>query len=120
MPLELDLGKTLTPAELAEILRVCPNTVRKNFHRWGGVEVAPGTYRFFENIVKEVLNANTRQTRSEAPLEGGGDCQWDKIRKKVSRQHTKKLPGRRPMGRRDQAGAQESRDENRYGLAELS
>lgn len=42
-----EYGKALTPSELAAIISVSPNTVRKYHQRWGGIEVAPGKIRFF-------------------------------------------------------------------------
>jgi len=49
MDLSEELGRPLTPNELAEILGVAPNTVRKYYQRWDGVMIASGCLRFFEN-----------------------------------------------------------------------
>jgi hypothetical protein len=47
------VGPAVTPKQLAELLGLDPKTVIKYAHVWGGVEVLPGTVRFFENLVKE-------------------------------------------------------------------
>jgi hypothetical protein len=54
----IDLGQAMTPKELAKILKIDHRTVIKYAPRWGGVEVSPGKYRFFENRVMEVINAD--------------------------------------------------------------
>jgi len=51
-------GKAMTAKELAAFLKVDSRTLVKYAHKWGGVEVAPGTWRFFENRIKEVIDAN--------------------------------------------------------------
>jgi hypothetical protein len=61
-----DLGQPITPKDLADCLGVDPRTVKKYYRRWGGIEVSPGCVRFFENRIKEVLNAEfNAQTRQE-------------------------------------------------------
>ena len=49
--LESRYGLSMTPKGLADFLGVDARTVIKYAHIWGGVEVAPGTYRFFENRI---------------------------------------------------------------------
>jgi hypothetical protein len=55
--LESEIGRTITPKELAKLLRIDARTVIKYAARWGGVEVSPGKYRFFENLVRRKLDA---------------------------------------------------------------
>ena len=50
------LGNAVTPKELAIVLGIDSRTVVKYASRWGGVEVAPGVWRFFEKRIKEVLD----------------------------------------------------------------
>lgn len=52
-----ELGEPIEPVDLAERLGIDPRTLKKYAGRWGGVEVAPGIIRFFENRVQEKLNA---------------------------------------------------------------
>ena len=61
-------GKPITPKELAKFLRIDYRTVKKYYFRWGGVEVAPGIIRFFENIVTEVLNAKFDKEKGEKTI----------------------------------------------------
>ena len=49
-------GRYIEPTELGKFLGIDRRTVVKYPQRWGGVEVSPGLWRFFENRVKEVLN----------------------------------------------------------------
>ena len=65
-------GRSIKPRELAEFLGVDPRTVVKYADRWGGVQVAPGTYRFFENRIKEVLDA--QQNKEKRCMEVQGIC----------------------------------------------
>jgi DNA-directed RNA polymerase specialized sigma subunit len=46
-------GRAMKPTELAKFLGIDVRTVKKYGDRWGGVEVAPGYMRFFENRVLE-------------------------------------------------------------------
>ena len=73
--LRSELGEPLDAADLAEILGIDPRTVKRYADRWGGVEVAPGTYRFFENRVREILNsqpdAPAWPARTPRPSGGG-------------------------------------------------
>ena len=55
--LENAYGCAVTPQELGKLLKLDRRTVIKYAARWGGVEVAPGTWRFFENRIKEGMNA---------------------------------------------------------------
>lgn len=55
--LETMYGRSINPQELADFLGIDRRTVIKYAHKWGGVEVTPGTWRFFEKRILEVLNA---------------------------------------------------------------
>ncbi|GAB6039235.1 hypothetical protein JCM15519_37940 [Fundidesulfovibrio butyratiphilus] len=114
-----ELGATLTVCELAKVLRIAPNTVRKYHKQWGGVEVAPGTFRFFENIVKEKIHADTRQT-FDPSLEGCCNDKWSTKGKTVQRRFQKELQGCGGLGKPATEGVREEPDDNRFGLADLS
>jgi len=49
-------GKALRPAQVAKIFGLDPRTVRKYARELGGIEVFPGTWRFFEKLVKERID----------------------------------------------------------------
>jgi hypothetical protein len=85
-------------------LGVDPRTVRRYYHRWGGIEVVPGTVRFFEKRIVEVLNAEfDKQTRAqEVYREGvGGWCAGS----------AKAVPGcqQKELSRRNRLGKQRAR-----------
>jgi hypothetical protein len=115
--LEAELGRQLTAKDVALILGLDPRTVRKYAIRLGGVEVIPGRWAFFENRVKEALNACALQTKgrvqvacpSQGQREGGGQP--------VVRDRTTRRP-RIPKGNRMGGGDQETAGENsnRHGL----
>ena len=99
MDLEKELGRPLTPSELAHILGVSPNSIRKNFLRWGGVEVFPGTIRFYENIVKEKICGNfSQEIRQGTSLEGGRDRKRQAARTDLRRQLETVPKGRNVLG----------------------
>jgi hypothetical protein len=57
--LEKKYGKALTPKQLADFLGVDPRTLIKYRDKWGGIQISPGKWRFFEKIVKEVIKNGT-------------------------------------------------------------
>lgn len=65
--LEEKYGSVITPQELGGFLRLDHRTVIKYASHWGGVEVLPGKWRFFENLIKEKLDAKfDNKARQEA------------------------------------------------------
>ena len=62
--LDQEYGKALTPKQLADFLGIDPRTVLKYRDRWGGVQVSPGIWRFFEKTIKEVINNVVHQEPS--------------------------------------------------------
>jgi DNA-directed RNA polymerase specialized sigma subunit len=66
--LEEEFGRSLTAKELAQLLRIDPRTVNRYASRWGGIEVSPNRYRFFEKSIKQVFSHanNHRETRQAA------------------------------------------------------
>jgi len=56
-------GPALKPSEVAKLFHLDSRTVIKYAQYIGGVEVFPGTWRFFENLIKEKIDAcNNQQT----------------------------------------------------------
>lgn len=64
------LGKPLTAAELAEMLGIDRRTAVKYKDRWSGIEIYPGTVRFFDKLVREKINAELDQQKRPEPLRG--------------------------------------------------
>ena len=89
MELRAELGATLTPADVVELLRLDVSTVKKYASRLGGVEVAPGTLRFFEGKLREVLCADTdAAARSNEMKRHGQVGRQDRV-KQVVRERTR-------------------------------
>jgi hypothetical protein len=68
--LEKTLGKAIRPKELADYLGLDKRTVIKYASRWGGVEVTPGIWRFFEKRILEVINAVQDNEKRKTPIQG--------------------------------------------------
>jgi hypothetical protein len=97
--LEQEYGRAITPQELSKFLSLDRRTIIKYAHRWGGVEVAPGTWRFFEKRILEVLNAQpNKETRNNA-LPGQCDSQWNNATEGIPGRFTKVEKGCLPLGR---------------------
>ncbi|MGD9609289.1 MAG: hypothetical protein AB7U59_07770 [Desulfovibrionaceae bacterium] len=118
MLLEKELGRPMTPQELARILGVCANTVRRYRERWGGVEVAPGKIRFFENKVREVLHASTTQEVQPASVAGSRNRRRQAEGKAFPGRDREESPRRRTMGSGPEKEDQEP-EADRHGLADL-
>lgn len=118
MALDKELGPVLTVKDMAKLLGVCQNTIRNHYKRWGGVEVAPGKYHFFENIVRDIIYANVGETGEAEVLERRCDGPGGK--------EGTTLPGRNPggqkkgdsLGERNKGKLEEEKDPNRHGLLE--
>lgn len=50
-------GDAITPDELGKYFQLDPRTIKKYAHNLGGVEVAPGKWRFLTKKVMEVIDA---------------------------------------------------------------
>jgi hypothetical protein len=126
--LESIYGQAIAPKELAKFLGLDPRTVIKYAHRWGGVEVAPGTWRFFDKLIMEVLNAEfDNETRTKA-ISWQCISSRDHKTKIVSRCHPKVIPKSAQVGarRKSPIGTETSgsdpnpSDPNRHGLLDDS
>ncbi|MDQ7835784.1 MAG: helix-turn-helix domain-containing protein [Humidesulfovibrio sp.] len=53
-----EFGESMTPQEVANLLGVDVRTVKKYGGSLGGVRVAPGRWRFFENRIRRFIDAN--------------------------------------------------------------
>jgi len=104
----------MTPKELAKFLSIDTRTVVKYAERWGGVEVCPGKYRFFENRIKEVLDAQfNNETRPET-MERNRHGQRRKAGQTVSGFHKRILSGSGSLGKGNNEGNRRVAD--RHGL----
>jgi hypothetical protein len=93
-----ELGPSMTPQKLGKVVGLTRNTVVKYAHRYGGVEVAPGVWRFFENRVKEFLYAKPGNQARQAPLSRGSDGGRQATNKAVSRCQQGQHEGLRSLG----------------------
>ena len=116
--LESQYGRSMTPKELAKFLGIDTRTVIKYAYRWGGVEVCPGKYRFFENRIKEVLDAKfNNETRFET-MERNRHGQRRKAGQTVSGCHKKIQTESGSMGNGNTKGTRKNTD--RHGLLDDS
>ena len=79
-------GKAMTPKEVAIFLGVDYRTVIKYADRWGGVEVSPGKYRFFENFIRRKIDAKFNNEKRKKEVESEYNGKWQKKREAISRQ----------------------------------
>ena len=82
-----DYGRTIKPEELAGILDIDRRTVIKYADRWGGIEVSPGKYRFFEKLIRRKIDAKFNYEKRQEEVAGNNNGQWAKKRPTVSRPH---------------------------------
>jgi len=113
--LESIYGKSIRPGELAKFLGLDRRTVIKYADKWGGVQVSPGRYRFFENRIKEILNDAwfDNQTWKKA-LEGQHHGRGRVASKAIPGRNQKVVPRSRGMGDRTKEG--DRKEANRHGL----
>ena len=65
-----EFGKTYTLKQLADYLQLDARTLRKHYRDWGGLEIYPGKFRFFEEIVKSKINAVTDNEKRKEGMAG--------------------------------------------------
>jgi hypothetical protein len=97
-----ELGEPIKPKQLATLLDVDNRTVVKYAARWGGIEVAPGVWRFFKNRIREVLNdgqftSKAGKTAMARPCDGA----WSREGKVVSRPNKDFRACGRGLGRKN-------------------
>jgi DNA-directed RNA polymerase specialized sigma subunit len=101
--LEKEFGRSLTAKELAQLLRIDSRTVNRYASRWGGVEVSPNRYRFFEKSIKQVFSHayNHRET-GQAALHQPNNGERRKEIQTVPRHQQGIKTSRHAVGTRDQ------------------
>ena len=105
------IGKPLNSVELANILGVDRRTIIKYADRWGGVEVAPGVFRFFEHIVAEKINAKLSASQGQEQPEVLARSN------KIQRRQKKLLVSRRQQDELRQGGVVGKTDARSYRRA---
>jgi hypothetical protein len=111
MNLQEELGKALTPQQVAELFGIDARTVRKYSERLGGVEVAPGCLRFFEKRIREIVYADANDSTRRCSMAGSGEDRREDSGLEVVR------PGKRGrkkgnlLGRAEKDRAQESTED---------
>ena len=102
-------GGCLTASELAKFLKLDRRTVIKYASRWGGVEVTPGTWRFFEKRILEVLNAEQGFEKRHVEVQGKRDGSGPDAAKAVSGREQKVVSGGAHLGKRSKKGTEKER-----------
>jgi len=114
--LETTYGRTYTPQELGEFLQLDRRTVIKYAARWGGVEVTPGTWRFFENRIMEVLNAEQGFEKRHVEVQGKRDGSGPDAAKTVSGREQKVVSGGAHLGKRSKKRTGEAVIPDKFGV----
>ena len=114
--LEYKYGRCISPKELAKFLGLDVRTLIKYASIWGGVEVFPGTWRFFENRIKEVLNAKFDKETWKEPLPSERDGQRKSKRKVVSGFHQTIISGSGNLGKRNKGKPEKGAITDKFGL----
>ena len=110
-------GRYIKPDELAKFLGIDRRTVVKYPRRWGGVEVSPGKWRFFENRVKEVLNnAEFDKETWKGPLPSERDGKRKNKSKAVSGQQQTIISGSGSLGNRNKGKPDKGTIPDKFGL----
>ena len=113
---EEEYGVALTPQELAKYLHLDRRTVIKYADRWGGVEVAPGTWRFFEKRILEVLNAEQGFEKRHITMQGERNGSGANSAKAVSGRQQKVVPDGIGLGKRNKKRAGIEAIPDKYGI----
>ena len=71
--LQQEFGAPMTVSQVAELLGVDRRTIQKYPELYGGVRVAPGRLRFFENRIREILDANSIPNKDGCAMAGSGE-----------------------------------------------
>ena len=111
-----DCGDCLTATELAEFLKIDRRTVIKYADKWGGVEVTLGTWRFFENRIKEALNAQFNFKTGNKALPSRCNGKGSNATENISGRFTKVEKGCLSLGRGNTKRAGEKDIQDKYGI----
>ena len=93
-------GRSITPQELAKFLGIDDRTVKTHAHIWGGVEVSPGKFRFFEDRVRGVLDGKCDKEKGKIEVPGKCNGQGGNKPKTVSRCINEIKEGSNSLGKR--------------------
>ena len=91
-------GKAMSVADVAKFLNLDPRTVRSHAAELGGIEVIPGTYRFFELRLKEILNAKLGDEERNPAMAGVSHGQRKAEAQVVPGRHTRVKTGGNSLG----------------------
>ncbi len=112
--LEQEFGRSLTAKELAQLLRVDPRTVNRYANRWGGIEVSPNRYRFFEKSIKRVFeNGYDHREAGQAALPKPDHGQWRQKGQAVSGHQHGVQTRRHAVGTRNQKASRTGIDRHK-------
>lgn len=114
--IEAEYGRCLTASELAQFLHLDRRTVIKYALRWGGVEVAPGTWRFFENKIMEAFNAEHNSEKRNFPVQSKRDSSRADTTKTVLGREQKVISGRSDLGKRNKKRDGEEAIPDKFGI----
>ena len=109
-------GGCLTATELAEFLKIDRRTIIKYADCWGGVEVTPGTWRFFEKRILEVLNAQFNNEAGKISLPGQCNGKGNNAAEDISGRFTKIKKGSLSLGRGNTKKDGERAVQDKYGV----
>jgi hypothetical protein len=108
MTLREELGKALTPQEVADLFGIDARTVRKYSERLGGVEVAPGCLRFFENRIREIVYADANNSTRQVTVARGSENRGEDSGLKMVRPGRKRAKSGHFVGGKDEGGTGEA------------
>lgn len=115
----LEHGRPMTVTDVAQIFSVSPNTIRKYYSTFGGVELPSGKYRFFENRIRKFIDgekcANENNPEQwEAEVACGRSCEGGSERKAI-RTNTGGAAASSEMGAAD-TGNVSDQEGDRHGI----
>ena len=117
--LQQEFGAPMTVSQVAELLGVDRRTIKKYPELYGGVWVAPGRLRFFENRIREILDANTIPNKGGCSMAGGGENRRESRSHKAVSERIGRETGRRQVGKRNKrAHADGAADSDPYGYTD--
>jgi hypothetical protein len=111
-----DFGPCMTATELAEYLKVDRRTIVKYASLWGGVEVTPGTWRFFEKRIVEVINAQQGFEKRQSAIQGHRNSAGADFTKAVPRRRKEVTSSGPDMGKRSRKRTEEEAIPDKYGI----
>ncbi|MCE5262578.1 MAG: helix-turn-helix domain-containing protein [Deltaproteobacteria bacterium] len=114
--LSQDFGECLTASELAKLLKLDRRTVVKYADRWGGVEVTPGTWRFFEKRILEVLNAEQGFEKRHITIQGKCYGSGANASKTLSRHEQKVISSSSGVGKGNKKGVGRETIPDKFGI----